>query len=326
MLNKKLGSVMKKRFFAVTFLHRACGWIRATVLLLAITMLLLPVSNTYAQGTILGTGTGSLIGGDLTDPENDGAPEADEGYNAIFRSNEEPGFGGGEFAFNVFDNILGPGNDKWCCGAGGGIPDDGLWVEAELLSPAVILEQFTVSSANDVPGRDPTHWAILGSNDGENYDTIFEYDGDALWTERLQVIQFTAGVDYARPDTAYQILRMATYNTATAPAGAYFQIGEVEFFGNPGTGGGPAFDWNEDGVLDAADFGILAENYNMDVGRGANGDADFSGHVDFQDFVIFRKEFGGQPAGAAAIPEPGAGLLTCIGLLSTLHFVRRRKS
>ncbi len=67
----------------------------------------------YAE-EVLGTGTGSLIGGDLTDPEDDGQPDADEGYNAIFTSSEEPGFGGGEFAFNVFDNQLGPGNAKWC--------------------------------------------------------------------------------------------------------------------------------------------------------------------------------------------------------------------
>ncbi|MDE0636331.1 MAG: hypothetical protein OXI43_10840 [Candidatus Poribacteria bacterium] len=63
---------------------------------------------------VLGTGTGALLGGDLTDPEDDGAPDADEGYNAIFSANDEPGFGGGEFAFNVFDNILGGGNAKWC--------------------------------------------------------------------------------------------------------------------------------------------------------------------------------------------------------------------
>ena len=65
-------------------------------------------------GEVLGTGTGSLLGGDLTDPEDDGNPEADEGYNATFTSSEEPGFGGGEFAFNVFDNQLGGGNAKWC--------------------------------------------------------------------------------------------------------------------------------------------------------------------------------------------------------------------
>ena len=67
----------------------------------------------YAE-KVLGTQTASLLGGDLTDPEDDGEPDANEGYNAIFTSSEEPGFGGGEFAFNVFDNQLGPGNAKWC--------------------------------------------------------------------------------------------------------------------------------------------------------------------------------------------------------------------
>ena len=57
---------------------------------------------------VLGTGTESLIGGDLTDPEDDGEPDADKGYDATFSANDEPGFGGGEFAFNVFDNRLGP--------------------------------------------------------------------------------------------------------------------------------------------------------------------------------------------------------------------------
>ena len=80
---------------------------------------------------VLGTGTDSLLGGDLTDPEDDGEAESDDGYDAIFSANDEPGFGGGEFAFNVFDNRLGPSNDKWCCGRGGGIPDEGLHVTAE---------------------------------------------------------------------------------------------------------------------------------------------------------------------------------------------------
>ena len=118
---------------------------------------------------ILGVGTESLIGGDLTDPENDGDPEADEGYNAIFRAAFEEGFAGGEFAFNVFDNLVGPGNDKWCCGSEAPVVGDPIWVEAQLEAPHV-LTFFTVSSANDMPARDPLHWAVQGSNDGVNYD------------------------------------------------------------------------------------------------------------------------------------------------------------
>ena len=33
---------------------------------------------------VLGTGTGELLGGDLTDPEDDGEPDEDKGYNAKF--------------------------------------------------------------------------------------------------------------------------------------------------------------------------------------------------------------------------------------------------
>ena len=70
--------------------------------------------NIAQAAEVLGTGTDSLLGGDLTDPEDDGDPEADKGYNATFSANDEPGFAGGESAFNVFDNRLGPSNDKWC--------------------------------------------------------------------------------------------------------------------------------------------------------------------------------------------------------------------
>ncbi len=83
-------------------------------LALMMTLFLFSTSDMVQAEEILGVGTDSLIGGDLTDPEDDGAPDADEGYNATFTANDEPGFGGGEFSFNVFDNLLGGGNAKWC--------------------------------------------------------------------------------------------------------------------------------------------------------------------------------------------------------------------
>ena len=175
---------------------------------------------------ILGTGTAALIGGDLTDPEDDGAPDADEGYNAIFSSNNEPGFGGGEFSFNVFDNILGGGNAKWCCGPGGGIPEEGLHVTAEL-EEAHALTHFTVSSANDAPDRDPTVWEVQGSNDGDDFTTIFSHDGDSLWEQRLQVVRFDAGEDFDVQTIGYRFFRHVTFNTVGG-----FQLGEIEYFGD----------------------------------------------------------------------------------------------
>ena len=189
-------------------------------------------TNDLAQAEeVLGTGTGELLGGDLTDPEDDGEPDEDKGYDAKFSSNEEPGFGGGEFSFNVFDNRLGPINDKWCCGKGGGIPKEGLWVMAEF-EEQYALTHFTVSSANDVPARDPTVWEVQGSNDGKKFDTIFAHDGKSFWDQRLQVVLFEAGEDYDKQKTGYRFFRHVTFDTASNPNGAYFQIGEIEFFGD----------------------------------------------------------------------------------------------
>ena len=82
-------------------------------LILMIPFLVIITSDIAQAEEVLGTGTGSLLGGDLTDPEDDGDPEADKNYNAKFSASDEPGFAGGESAFNVFDNVLGPSNAKW---------------------------------------------------------------------------------------------------------------------------------------------------------------------------------------------------------------------
>lgn len=165
----------------------------------------------------------SLVGSDLTDPENNGWGDQDINYNALFRSSIEPGFGGRENAFNVFDNRVGSGNDKWCCDPGG-------WVEADFGARRYHLTSFTAASANDAPQRDSDRWQILGSNDGIHYTPIFTYDKDGVspWgTRRYQVNHYFADVDYDLP-AAYSIFRYQTYSVISGP---YHQLGELEFFG-----------------------------------------------------------------------------------------------
>ena len=172
--------------------------------------------------TVRGWGTGSLVGHDLTDPENDGYGNAYVNYNAVFRSSIEPYFGA-EGAFNVFDNRVGSGDDKWCCDLNG-------WVEADFGGTRYQLTSFTAASGNDVPGRDADKWQILGSNDGVNYTVIFAYDRDGVspWgTNRLQVNEYTAGVDYALP-AAFSIFR---YQSFSVVSGGAHQLAELEFFG-----------------------------------------------------------------------------------------------
>ena len=88
----------------------------------------------------------------------DEAPDVN--YNATFSASSEPFFGGGEGAFNVFDNRVGGGNNKWCCA---GPPVN---VSAHLDAGAHVLTHFTITSGNDVQNRDPRNWKIQGSNDG----------------------------------------------------------------------------------------------------------------------------------------------------------------
>ena len=190
------------------------------ILTTALSLLTAPASASL----ILGTGTQALIGGDLTDPENDGLVDSNVNYNATFRSSVEQGFGGREYAFNVFDNILSGGNGKWCCNGGT------VWVEADFGSDQYILDTFTLSSANDVASRDSDQWSILGSNDGVNYTTIFSYDvaGLSIWgADRFEVVQFSNSDDY-NVNTAYSIFR---YQSTSVVSGSAHQLGEIEFFG-----------------------------------------------------------------------------------------------
>jgi hypothetical protein len=187
---------------------------------------------------VIGEGTDTLLGfsdefEDLTDPENDGEPEADENYNAVFASSEEEGFAGGEFAFNVFDNRLGGGNDKWCCGGDGDpqFPEEPIWVQATFEDP-IALSGFTISSANDVPTRDPVVWEIQGSNDGENFDTIYRQE-ELIWEDavRFQVVYFDAKEDtFENVGKGYTTIRFVCFETLL-DGGARFQVGELEFFG-----------------------------------------------------------------------------------------------
>ncbi|MFT5190696.1 MAG: hypothetical protein ACI957_003732, partial [Verrucomicrobiales bacterium] len=179
---------------------------------------------------ILGTGTESLLGGDLTDPENDGLDEAGAGMDPSWNwvaitGNIEDDFGDPEAAFNIFDNQVGGGGAKWCCDDPS--PDNPYWVSVEF-AEAISLTHFTVTNGNDSPDRDPTNWQIQGSNDGENFETIFAEEVESIWTETRNEV---ALVTLASPSTPYKHIRYIVFDTP----GALHQLNEIEYFGNVAT-------------------------------------------------------------------------------------------
>ena len=173
---------------------------------------------------VLGTGTAALIGGDLTDPEDDGVDGANTNWNwtSISASSEEKWTSEG--SFNVFDNKVGATNHKWCCNG----PTQ--WISVGFSQP-YILSHFTITSGNDVTSRDPDIWKIQGSNDGSNWIDIFVYDNDGVspWgTDRLEVLKYIGnGDDFSTPN-AFSYFRY--YVTSTG--GSAHQINELEYFGS----------------------------------------------------------------------------------------------
>ncbi len=193
----------------------------ASALLLSLSL----QAQTTARTEILGVGAASLVGGDLTDPNDDGLDAMDGAFDPSWNwagidASHEPDFEGAEAAYNIFDNKVGGGTDKWCCDDP--TLDNPVWVAVQFKSP-VSLTYFTVTSGNDSPGRDPTNWAIQGSNDGVAYTDIYHFNATTVpWTERNQVVKFT--LTTAAPPYTY--IRYIAYETPDD----LHQINEIEFF------------------------------------------------------------------------------------------------
>lgn len=119
------------------------------------------------------------------------------------------------------------------------------WVQVKLLGPAVI-RQFTLSSANDVPERDPADFVVEGSNDAANWSTLDERRGQRF-PGRFHTLSYAFSND--RSFTFYRLrvlrnngaaeLQIADWQLSTGQNSPSEKIGMKSHVGR-----GPINSWN----------------------------------------------------------------------------------
>lgn len=120
---------------------------------------------------------------------------------------------GGEDETKAFDNSS---NTKWLVYAA-----TGALTYTFSGTSTKTLTSYTVTSANDVPGRDPKDWQLQGSNNGTTWTTIDSRAGESF-ANRFQT------KTYSVSGSAYHQYRL---NVTANNGQPYLQIAEVQLFG-----------------------------------------------------------------------------------------------
>jgi hypothetical protein len=137
------------------------------------------------NGTLLPDG---LVGGDYTDPEEDGT------LNGTIFAGGFPGSPTNEEPDKGLDNLT---STKWLAFEPAGTYYGFRFANAERR----VVGAYTLTSANDSPDRDPYSWTLSGSNDGVNYtvvDTRTAQDFANRFETRLYEFQNTTAYEYYR--------------------------------------------------------------------------------------------------------------------------------
>jgi len=101
------------------------------------------------------------------------------------------------------------------------------WVQYDFgANNAQLVKRYTVSSANDVPGRDPKDWQFLGSQDGTTWTTLDSQSGQTF-ANRYQQNTYPIG-----NTTAYRYYRLNITANSGDPSG--LQLSELGLWGDTG--------------------------------------------------------------------------------------------
>lgn len=99
-----------------------------------------------------------------------------------------------------------------------------LYVQYRSTVPAIVVK-YTITSANDVPGRDPRSWNLQGSNDGTTWTILDTRTGEGF-AARFQTNTYTI----TNNTTAYVYYRLNITDNAAGAASTGTQFAEWELF------------------------------------------------------------------------------------------------
>ena len=148
----------------------------------------------------------------------------DDQSGIVTAAGENNGINGNwEVAANAFDDS----SAKWLDFANDNPGTRASWIQYQYPAGLErVVTNYTITSANDAPERDPADWALLGSNDnGNTWDTL-DTQVNQVFTARYQ----TVGFPISNP-MPYNIYRLRIDSVADPSTAVALQLAELQFLG-----------------------------------------------------------------------------------------------
>jgi len=124
----------------------------------------------------------------------------------------------------AFDNVI---TTKWLDLATANPTTRASWIQYQLSGSSYVATQYTITSADDFPDRDPKSWTLLGSNDGLTWTTL-DTRTNEVFSTRSQKLSYTFTNSEAY---TYYRLQINMVNDPVTAAGV--QLAELEILGIP---------------------------------------------------------------------------------------------
>ncbi|MBZ3900322.1 glycoside hydrolase N-terminal domain-containing protein [Streptomyces griseiscabiei] len=151
----------------------------------------------------------------------------------------------------------GTSSTKWCIDG----PGEKVRWQVELPDP-VEVASYRLTSANDVPQRDPREWTFSGSADGTTWTALDSRTLDAPFESRFQTKEFTSA-----DSGAYRFYR---FDFVPKAGVSHFQVSEIGLAGVDLGGGGSVYLSSPSGHSEGSGAG--SGSRAKDISRSVDGD------------------------------------------------------